>query len=110
QWRAGFPLLHNIPSFGGSPKTETAHSPQKPNPAPAPAAPVETNAANAVPDLARGTAAPSEGSAIHKAKSPQAAPLEKTNQPAPSDAPTPKTEPPADNSSPPKPNLAKDNQ
>jgi hypothetical protein len=110
QWRAGFPLLHNIPRFGGSPKTETARSPQEPNPAPAPAAPEEANAANAVPDLAKDVSAPADGPAIEKVKSPDTAPLEKANQPAaPSDAYASKTEP-ADNSSRVKPKVAKDDQ
>ena len=111
QWRAGFPLLHNIPSFGGSPKTETARSPQAPNPAPAPAAPEEARAASTVPDLAKDVSARADEPPGEKVKSPDTAPLEKANPAAaPSDAPASKTEPPADNSSRVKPKVAKDDQ
>jgi len=111
QWRAGFPLLHNIPSFGGSPKTETARSPQQPNPAPAPAAPEEAKAASTVPDLAKDVSAPADAPPSEKVKSPDTAPLDKANPTAaPSDASASKTEPPADNSSRVKPKVAKDDQ
>jgi hypothetical protein len=111
QWRAGFPLLHNIPSFGGSPKTEAARSPQEPNPAPTPAANEEANTVSTVPDLAKDVSAPAHEAPSEKVKSPDTAPVEKANQPvAPSDASASKTEPRADNSSGVKAKVTKDNQ